>query len=76
MYAEQPIGYVAKGHENKVLKYELKQTLRAWNSTTEKYFQDNLYSMPSWTCSPHKGELKKWYITCLFVCGWFDLHWK
>ena len=47
VYVEQPIGYVAKGHENKVLKYELKQTLRAWNSTTEKYFQDNLYSMPS-----------------------------
>ncbi len=45
VYVEQPIGYVVKGHEGKVLKlkkalYGLKQTPRAWNSRIDKYFQE------------------------------------
>ena len=46
LYVEQPIGYVVKGQEDKVLKlkkalYGLKQALRAWNSRIDKYFQVN-----------------------------------
>ena len=43
IYVEQSIGYVVKGHENKVLKskrvlYEVKQSLRTRNSIIDKYF--------------------------------------
>ena len=43
VYVEQPIGYVDKGQEGKVLKlkkalYGLKQAPRAWNSRIDKYF--------------------------------------
>ncbi|KAH9670830.1 hypothetical protein KPL70_017126 [Citrus sinensis] len=45
VYIEQPLGYVVKGHEDKVLRlkkalYELKQAPRAWNSRIDKYFQE------------------------------------
>ncbi|KAH9681198.1 hypothetical protein KPL71_026879 [Citrus sinensis] len=46
VYIEQPLGYVVKGHEDKVLRlkkalYGLKQAPRAWNSRIDKYFQEN-----------------------------------
>jgi len=46
VYVEQPMGYVVKGQEDKVLKlkkalYGLKQAPRAWNSRIDKYFQEN-----------------------------------
>ncbi|GKV41340.1 hypothetical protein SLEP1_g48885 [Rubroshorea leprosula] len=46
VYVQQPLGYVVKGEENKVLKlkkalYNLKQAPRAWNCGIDKYFQEN-----------------------------------
>ncbi|GLU18737.1 hypothetical protein SLE2022_350210 [Rubroshorea leprosula] len=46
VYVQQPLGYVVKGEENKVLKlkkalYGLKQAPRAWNCRIDKYFQEN-----------------------------------
>ena len=43
VYIEQPLGYIVKGHEDKVMKlkktlYELKQEPRAWNNRINKYF--------------------------------------
>ena len=45
VYIEQPLGYVVKRHEDKVLRlkkalYGLKQAPRAWNSKIDKYFQE------------------------------------
>ena len=58
VYLEQPIGYMAKGHENKILKLRralcgLKQTPRAWNNRIDKYFQDNNFIK----CCPHENAL-------------------
>ncbi|KAH9697055.1 hypothetical protein KPL71_023445 [Citrus sinensis] len=44
-YIEQPLRYVVKGHEDKVLRlkkalYGLKQAPRAWNRRIDKYFQE------------------------------------
>ncbi|XP_059669533.1 uncharacterized mitochondrial protein AtMg00810-like [Cornus florida] len=49
MYVQQPIGYVIKEQENKVLilkkaLYGLKQAPRAWNKRIDKYFQDYNFS--------------------------------
>ena len=57
VYLEQPMGYMEKGHENKILKlkralYGLKQTPRAWNNRIDKYFQDNNFSK-----CPHENAL-------------------
>ncbi|KAH9672319.1 hypothetical protein KPL70_017676 [Citrus sinensis] len=46
VYIEQPLGYVVKGQEDKILRlkkalYGLKQAPRAWNSRIDKYFQEN-----------------------------------
>ena len=46
VYVQQPLGYVVKGHEDKVLKlkkalYGLKQAPRAWYSRIDRYFQDH-----------------------------------
>lgn len=46
LYVEQPLGYVVKGHEDKVLRlkkalYGLKQAPRAWNTRIDKYFIAN-----------------------------------
>ena len=46
VYLEQPMGYMAKGRKNQILKlkrafYGLKQTPRPWNNRIDKYFQDN-----------------------------------
>ena len=48
VYIEQPIGYVVKGQEDKVLRlkkalYGLKQAPRAWNSRINKYLEENSY---------------------------------
>ncbi|KAK0577924.1 hypothetical protein LWI29_002417 [Acer saccharum] len=48
VYLEQPLGFVVKDQEDKVLKlkkalYCLKQAPRAWNSRIDKYFQQNGY---------------------------------
>ncbi|XP_052288532.1 uncharacterized mitochondrial protein AtMg00810-like [Citrus sinensis] len=49
VYIEQSLGYVVKGHEDKVLRlkkalYGLKQPLRAWNSRIDKYFQEKCFT--------------------------------
>ncbi|XP_019248334.1 PREDICTED: uncharacterized protein LOC109227589 [Nicotiana attenuata] len=46
VYVKQPLGFVVKNHEDKMLRlkkalYGLKQAPRAWNSCIDKYFQDN-----------------------------------
>ncbi|GKV24533.1 hypothetical protein SLEP1_g34135 [Rubroshorea leprosula] len=46
VYVQQPLNYVVKGEENKVLKlkkafYGLKQAPRAWNCRIDRYFQEN-----------------------------------
>ncbi|KAH9669728.1 hypothetical protein KPL70_021911 [Citrus sinensis] len=45
VYIEQSLGYLVKGHEDKVLRlkkalYGLKQAPRVWNSIIDKYFQE------------------------------------
>ena len=57
VYLEQPMGYMEKGYENKILKltralYGLKQTSRAWNNKLDKYFQDNNFIK-----CPHENAL-------------------
>ncbi|GKV18362.1 hypothetical protein SLEP1_g28758 [Rubroshorea leprosula] len=57
LYVQQPLGYVVKGHEDKVLKlkkalYGLKQAPRAWYSCIDKYFQDH-----GFTKCPHEHAL-------------------
>ena len=74
LYVEQPIGYVAEGREDKVLKlkkalYGLKQAPGAWNSRIEKYFQVNGFSKcpreHALHCKVHKnGDI---LIVCLYV---------
>ena len=46
IYVEQPLGFVVKNHEDKVMRlkkdlYGMKQARRAWNSCIDNYFQDN-----------------------------------
>ena len=46
VYVEQPLDFVIKNHEDKVLRlnkalYGLKQTPRAWSSCIDRYLQDN-----------------------------------
>ena len=50
VYVEQPLSFVVKNHEDKVLKlkkalYGLKQAPRSWNSCNDKYFQDNGFTL-------------------------------
>lgn len=54
IYVEQPMGYIIKGDEEKVLKlkktlYGLKQAPRACNSRIDNYFQEN-----GFTKCPHE----------------------
>ena len=74
VYIEQPLGYVVKGHKDKVLKlkktlYGLKQTLRTQNSRIDKCFQEN-----GFTECPYEHAL---YITkkdgdIVIVCLYLD----
>ncbi|KAM1937502.1 hypothetical protein FF1_015220 [Malus domestica] len=73
-YDEQPLGYVIKGHEDKVLKlkkalYGLKQAPQAWNSRIDKYFQENNFIK-----CPHEHALyvKVKYEDILIVCLYVD----
>ncbi|XP_044473188.1 receptor-like protein 43 [Mangifera indica] len=57
VYVEQPMDFLVKGHEDKVLKlrralYGLKQAPNAWNTRINKYFQDN-----GFVCCPHEYSL-------------------
>ena len=57
VYLEQPMSYMAKWHENKILKlkralYRLKQILRAWNNRIDNYFEDNNFIK-----CPHENAL-------------------
>jgi hypothetical protein len=74
IYVEQPMGYVIKGDEEKVLKlkkalYGLKQAPRAWNSRIDNYFQKN-----GFTKCPHEYALyakvcenRNILLVCLYV---------
>uniref|UniRef100_A0A2N9JBE9 Integrase catalytic domain-containing protein n=1 Tax=Fagus sylvatica TaxID=28930 RepID=A0A2N9JBE9_FAGSY len=74
VYVEQPIGYVVKGQEGKVLKlkkalYGLKQAPRAWNNKIDKYFQEKGFSKcpheHALYCKVHEnGDI---LIVCLYV---------
>jgi hypothetical protein len=49
VYVQQPLGYVVKGHEDKVLRlkkalYGLKQAPRAWNHRIDEYFLKNKFT--------------------------------
>ena len=72
IFVEQSIGYVVKGHENKVLKskrvlYEVKQSLRTRNSIIDKYFLDNNFIKCSYEHAPYIKVNKKKVIYYLFV---------
>ncbi|KAH9745481.1 hypothetical protein KPL70_004087 [Citrus sinensis] len=74
VYIEQPLGYVVKGHEDKVLRlkkalYGLKQAPRAWNSRIDKYFQEK-----GFTKCPYEHALyvKEKYGDILIVCLYLD----
>lgn len=46
VYVEQALGYMVKGHEEKVLRFKkalcgLKQAPKAWNNRINKYFREN-----------------------------------
>lgn len=46
VYVEQPMGYMVKGHEDKVLKvkmalFDLKQASRVWNNRIDRYFLEH-----------------------------------
>ena len=48
VYIEQPLGYMRRGEEKKVLRlkkalYGLKQAPRAWNDRIHTYFVENKY---------------------------------
>ena len=71
IYVEQSIGYVVKGHEDKVLKlkvlYEVKQSLRTRNSIIDKYFWDNNFIKCSYEHAMYIKVNKKKVIYYLFV---------
>ncbi|KAH9648545.1 hypothetical protein KPL70_025633 [Citrus sinensis] len=74
VYIEQTLGYVVKGHEDKVLRlkkalYGLKQAPRAWNSRIDKYFQKK-----GFTKCPYEHALyvKEKYGDILIVCLYVD----
>ena len=75
IFVEQSIGYVVKGHENKVLKlkrvlYEVKQSLRTRNSIIDKYFWDNNFIKCSYEHALYMKVNKKSDI--LLVCLYVD----
>ncbi|GKV53076.1 hypothetical protein SLEP1_g59622 [Rubroshorea leprosula] len=74
VYVQQPLGYVVKGHEDRVLKlkkalYGLKQAPKAWYSRIDKYFQDH-----GFTKCPHEhalyvkeDKIGGFVLVCLYV---------
>ena len=74
VFVDQPVGYVKKGHEDKVLKlkkalYGLKQAPRAWYTRIDSYFQENgflkcPYEPTLYTKSDSHGNM---LIVCLYV---------
>ncbi|KAH9681187.1 hypothetical protein KPL71_026873 [Citrus sinensis] len=74
VYIEQPLGYVVKGHEDKVLRlkkalYGLKQAPRAWNSRIDKYFQEKCFTKCPYE---HALYVKEKYGDILIVCLYVD----
>ena len=74
VYVEQPLGYIVKGQEGKVLKlkkalYGLKQAPRAWNSRLDKYFQaQGFYKCPHEHAVYAKvAQNGKFLLACLYV---------
>ncbi|KAH9670910.1 hypothetical protein KPL70_017154 [Citrus sinensis] len=73
VYIEQPLGYVVKGHEDKVLRlkkalYRLKQAPRAWNSRIDKYFQENGFTKCPYEHALYvKEKARDILIVCLYV---------
>ncbi|KAH9782617.1 hypothetical protein KPL71_008982 [Citrus sinensis] len=73
VYIKQPLGYVVKIHEDKVLRlkkalYGLKQAPKAWNNRIDKYFQEK-----GFTKCPYEHDLyvkekdEDIFIVCLYV---------
>ncbi|KAH9669584.1 hypothetical protein KPL70_021844 [Citrus sinensis] len=74
VYIEQPLGYVVKGHEDKILRlkkalYGLKQAPRAWNSRIDKYFQEKGFTKCPYE---HALYIKEKYGDILIVCLYVD----
>ncbi|KAH9650283.1 hypothetical protein KPL70_026315 [Citrus sinensis] len=74
VYIEQPLGYVVKGHEDKVLRlkkalYGLKQAPRAWNSKIDKYFQEKCFTKCPYE---HALYIKEKDGDILIVCLYVD----
>ncbi|KAH9745452.1 hypothetical protein KPL70_004078 [Citrus sinensis] len=74
VYIEQPLGYVVKGHEDKVLRlkkalYGLKQAPRAWNSRIDKYFQEKGFTKCPYE---HALYIKEKDGDILIVCLYVD----
>ncbi|KAH9687903.1 hypothetical protein KPL70_014941 [Citrus sinensis] len=73
VYIEQPLGYVVKGHEDKVLRlkkalYGLKQAQRAWNSRIDKYFQEKDFTKCPYEHALYvKEKDEDILIVCLYV---------
>ncbi|KAH9715665.1 hypothetical protein KPL71_021147 [Citrus sinensis] len=73
VYIEQPLGYLVKGHEDKVLRlkkslYGLKQAPRAWNSRIDKYFQENGFTKCPYEHALYvKEKAGDILIVCLYV---------
>ena len=74
VYVQQPLGYILKGKEYKVMKlkkalYALKQAPRAWNSRIDKYFLDNKFTKYPYDM-PFTLRSMKMRIYFLFACMW------
>jgi hypothetical protein len=75
IYIEQPLGYVEIDNKGKVYKlkktlYGLKQTLRAWNTRIDRYFQENRFEKCPYE---HAIYVKKEADgSTLFVCLYVD----
>jgi len=74
IYVEQPISYVKKDQEHKVLKlkkalYDLKQTPRAWNSRIDGHFHANGFIKCPYEHAMYTKKEKNGYflLICLYV---------
>jgi hypothetical protein len=76
VYVQQPLGYILKGKEYKVMKlkkalYALKQAPRAWNSRIDKYFLDNKFRKCPYEYALYTkvNENEDIFLVCLYVDG-------